>query len=247
MISPGAVFASCSYAENQRLGGQPAHEPFLCVAAAHINEFKFLEPLVLPSARAMIRIVCAPNAFKESLSASHVCAAIGRGCARAAARLTGDRRVDFKSVPMADGGDGSMDVLVDSDPGARRVSVSVLDPVCRVITAQYGVLDDGATAIIEMARASGLWLVSGTERDATRTTSFGTGQLLAHALETLPLLRKVIMCIGGSATNDGGAGFAAALGYRFLDEQDAVIQHPGLLRACTISDFKHDRKLFSWD
>lgn len=178
----------------------------------------------------MFRIVCAPNAFKESLSASDVCAAIERGCARAAARLQAGSdqcSVDFKSVPMADGGDGSIDVLVNSDPGARRVSVSVLDPVCRVITAEYGVLDGGATAIIEMARASGLWLVSGSERDATRTTSFGTGQLLAHALETLPSLRKVIMCIGGSATNDGGAGFAAALGYQFLDEKDEVIQHPG--------------------
>lgn len=192
----------------------------------------------------MIRIVCAPNAFKESLSASDVCAAIERGCARAAARLPGDHRVDFQSVPMADGGDGSMDVLVDSDPGARRVSVSVLDPVCRAITAEYGVLDDGATAIIEMARASGLWLVSGSDRDATRTTSFGTGQLLAHALETLPLLRKVIMCIGGSATNDGGAGFAAALGYRFLDEQDAVIQHPGLFTHACFQRFEARSKPF---
>jgi glycerate kinase len=111
------------------------------------------------------------------------------------------------------------------------------------IEAEYGVLDHGQTVIIEMARASGLELlapwrseaelaalnIAANERDPLLTSTFGTGQLLLHALDMLPQLKRVLMCVGGSATNDGGAGFAAALGYKFMDADGGVIERPGLL------------------
>jgi glycerate kinase len=143
-----------------------------------------------------MRIVCAPNAFKESLSAIEAGIAMQAGIARAARQFSFP--VQCQIVPMADGGDGSLDTLVDSTPNSWRVAVEVCDALGRPITADYGVLDHGRVAVIEMARASGLWRIAPHERDATRTSTFGTGQLLLHALENLTDLKRVVMCIGGS-------------------------------------------------
>ena len=116
-------------------------------------------------------------------------------------------------VPMADGGEGTVDAVVQAT-GGQFVDVLVHDPLGRPVTARYGVSGDGV-AVVEMAAASGLPLLSEEERNPLKTSTYGTGQLLAHALDNGA--RRIVLGIGGSATNDGGAGMAQALGVRFLD------------------------------
>lgn len=152
-------------------------------------------------------LVC-PDKFKGSLTAMQVCEAIKAGILRC------DSGVAVICHPMSDGGDGMLDVLAET-LGLEIVSVAVRDPLFRTITAEYGISPDGSTAFVEMARASGLVLLDPGELDCRNTTSFGTGELILDALRRG--IRRVILGIGGSATNDGGIGVAAALGFRFLD------------------------------
>jgi glycerate kinase len=121
---------------------------------------------------------------------------------------------EVRKVPIADGGEGTVAALVAATGGELRHS-QVIDPLGRRIDAQWGILGDGTTAVIEMAAASGLPLVPERLRDPERATSFGTGELIRAALDAG--LRRIILGIGGSATNDGGAGMARALGARFVD------------------------------
>ena len=154
-----------------------------------------------------MKVVLAPNAFKECLSAPAVAAAMARGARRAGG-------VDIVEVPVGDGGDGTLEALVAAT-GGEVFAAEVADPLGRMHSARYGMLGDGETAVIEMAEASGLRLLRESERDPRKTSTFGTGQLLLAAMECGA--RKVIAGIGGSATNDGGAGMAEALGFRLLD------------------------------
>ena len=124
------------------------------------------------------------------------------------------------SVPLADGGEGFAKALTLNSSG-EFISRLVQDPLGRSITATYGLSADGRTAFIEMAAASGLAFLHDTERDPTVTSSYGTGQLIANAMDRG--VSEVVLGIGGSATNDGGAGMAAALGFRFLDEHENEI------------------------
>ena len=150
-----------------------------------------------------MKIVIAPDSFKGSLTALQV----------AEAMETGLRRVfpdaAIEKVPMADGGEGTVQSLVDATSG-EILTTQVLDPLGNRIDVQYGVLGDGITAVIEMAAASGLTLVPPDKRDPRVTTTYGTGELIRAALAHG--CRKLIIGIGGSATNDGGAGMAQALG-----------------------------------
>ena len=155
-----------------------------------------------------MRIVVAPDSYKGSVSAPDVAEAMERGILRIFAGA------DVRKVPIADGGEGTVAALVAATGGELRHS-QVLDPLGRRIDAQWGILGDGATAVIEMAAASGLPLVPERLRDPERATSFGTGELIRAALDAG--LRRLILGIGGSATNDGGAGMARALGARFVD------------------------------
>jgi len=155
-----------------------------------------------------VRILIAPQEFKGSLSARQAAAAIAEGI-----RLAWpEAKVDL--LPMADGGPGTVEALVAAR-GGRCLEASVADPLGRSVTAVWGLLADGTTAVIEMAAASGLVLLRPEERDPRTASTYGTGQLIRAALDSG--CRRIIVGVGGSATNDGGAGVAQALGAGLLD------------------------------
>jgi glycerate kinase len=166
-----------------------------------------------------MRIVVAPNAFKGSLSALEAAEAIAEGVRVAA------RDVELVLVPIADGGDGTVDALVAGTRGERR-TLRVRAPLGDPVDAEYGLIDDGSTAVIEMAKASGLALVPKEKRDPRISTTYGVGELLQHAYDAGA--RHFTVGIGGSATNDGGAGMAQALGYHLLDENGLELPPGGL-------------------
>jgi glycerate 2-kinase len=166
-----------------------------------------------------MRIVIAPNAFKGSLSALDAAEAIAEGVRVAAPDA------DIALVPIADGGDGTVDALVAATRGEHR-TLGVRGPLGDPVDADYGLIDSGSTAVIEMAKAAGLALVPPGKRDPRITTTYGVGELLQHAYDAGA--RHLIVGIGGSATNDGGAGMAQALGYHLLDENGHELPPGGL-------------------
>ena len=155
-----------------------------------------------------MKIVIAPDSYKGSLSATEVALAMERGV------LSVFSQAEVRKIPIADGGEGTVEALVTATGGQYR-RTQVTDPLGNPIFARWGVLGDGKTAVIEMAAASGLPLVPKERRDPRITTTCGTGELIRAALDEG--LRRIIIGIGGSATNDGGVGMASALGVRFLD------------------------------
>lgn len=158
--------------------------------------------------RLMKKIVIAADSFKGSIRSSEfadVCAEVARDVMP---------QCEVVKVPLGDGGEGTVDALTDALKGVI-VECEVSDPLGRPVVACYGISGDGKTAIMEMSQASGLPLVSHEDRNPLKTTTFGTGEMVADALSRG--CRKIVMGIGGSATNDGGIGMLAALGFRFLD------------------------------
>ncbi|GAA4384867.1 glycerate kinase [Actinomadura verrucosospora] len=155
-----------------------------------------------------MKVVIAPDSFKGSLSAAQVCAAVEAGVLRAAP----DARV--AAVPMADGGEGTLDCFL-SARGGDAVEVAATDPVGRPVKARYALSGDGRSAVVELAAASGLPLVEDVPPDPMNAGTAGTGELIADAVRRGA--RDVLVCIGGSASTDGGAGLLRALGVRFLD------------------------------
>ena len=155
-----------------------------------------------------MRIIVAPDSFKGSLSALGVAEAMARGIHA----VFPDAEV--LKVPIADGGEGTVEALVAAT-GGRLMHTDVRGPLGDPVRAHWGISGDGATAFLEMASASGLPLISRERRDPRRTSTFGTGELMKAALDAG--LRRLVIGIGGSATNDGGTGMARALGVRFLD------------------------------
>ena len=145
-------------------------------------------------------VLVAPDSFKGTLSAPEVAAAIASGL-RAAGR-------EALELPVADGGEGTMDVLLGALGGERR-TVTVADPLGRPVQADFALLPDGRSAVVEAAQASGLWRVDEADRDAWAATTRGTGELIAAAAEAGA--ERVIVTVGGSATTDGGAGALEAL------------------------------------
>ncbi len=154
-------------------------------------------------------IVIAPDSFKESLTAKEACESIREGI------LEIMPRVNIMMIPMADGGEGTVQSLLDATIG-KRISVLVHDPLGRKIESFFGILGDGKTAVIEMAAASGIELLTNREKDPTVTSTHGTGELIRAAMDEG--CNKILVGIGGSATNDGGAGMVQALGGQLLDE-----------------------------
>ncbi|MFD1141719.1 glycerate kinase [Larkinella insperata] len=165
-----------------------------------------------------MKILLAPDKFKGSLTARQVCDAMTEGIRLA----TPEARII--ALPMADGGEGTAEVLTLATAGAW-LPVPVLDPLGRLIEAFYGISSDQRTAFIEMSQASGLRLLQPQEYNPLQTHTFGTGQLILHALQQG--VSHLILGIGGSATNDGGTGMAAALGWRFLDNQGEPLRPCG--------------------
>ena len=156
-----------------------------------------------------MKVVIAPQSFKGSISALDAARAMEEGVLRIVPNA------ETVLVPVADGGDGTLETLVEATGGDIRAA-TVTGPVGKPVTAQWGALGDGQTAVIEMARTSGLALLPLTERDPLRATTYGLGEIIREALGAG--FRSFIVGIGGSATNDGGAGMAQALGVRLLDE-----------------------------
>ncbi len=165
-----------------------------------------------------MKILIAPDSFKHSLSAKKAAASLAEGFQRVFPDA------EIMQVPVADGGEGTLQALVDAT-GGRIETVQVHDPLMRTVTSRYGILGDGRTAVIEMAAASGLELLDDDELDPLAATTFGTGELMHFALDEG--CSAMIIGIGGSATNDGGTGMARALGARFLDANGREIEHGG--------------------
>lgn len=187
-----------------------------------------------------MKIVIAPDSFKGSLTAFEVACAIEDGLRK--------YNKDFKieKVPMADGGEGTVESLVSLTNG-QIIEVNVKDPLMRDIKGFYGLLGDGKTAVIEMAAASGLPLLKEEERNPLYATSYGTGELIKDALDKG--CKNFIIGIGGSATNDGGTGMLKALGARFLDLEGNEIEDGciGLDRLAKIDTDNFDNRIYSSD
>ena len=155
-----------------------------------------------------MKVTVAPDSLKESLTSPRTAQAIARGVRRAVPSA------ELVLVPMADGGEGTVEAIV-SATGGRLRRATVADPLGRPVRARWGICGDGATAVIEMAEASGLELLKLHERNPLLTSTRGTGELIRKALDGGA--RRILVGLGGSATVDGGTGMAAALGVRFLD------------------------------
>lgn len=164
-----------------------------------------------------MKIVIAPDSFKESLSAEQAAQAIARGFAH----VFPDAQ--YVCVPVADGGEGTVAALLAAREGQWMRAV-VEDPLGRPVTVRYGLLPDG-TAVMEMAEASGLHLLKAQERNPLHTSTYGTGQMIAAVIGQGA--KRIIIGIGGSATNDGGAGMAQALGFRLLDKNGNELPRGG--------------------
>ncbi|MCE6991599.1 glycerate kinase [Dyadobacter sp. CY323] len=178
-----------------------------------------------------MNILIAPDKFRGSLEAAQVCRAVEEGV------LLAFPDANVTSLPLADGGEGTSEILTRQAGGAR-ISATVSDPLGRRVIADYGLSKDGETAFIEMAAASGLALLQSNERNPLLTSTFGTGELIKDALDRK--VKKVILGIGGSATTEGGIGMAAALGCRFYDQNGQLLSPNGqslsLIHSIDISD-----------
>lgn len=183
-----------------------------------------------------MRILIAPDKFKGSLSALKVAENIEKGI------LKVYPEAKIEKVPMADGGEGTVESLVDAT-GGKIIKTIAKDPLMRDIESFYGILGDAKTAVIEMAAASGLYLLNQEERNPMLTTTYGTGQLIKDALDKG--CRKFIIGIGGSATNDGGIGMAMALGVKFYDKFNHEIEFGGkeLIKIYSIDDTNIDERI----
>ncbi len=165
-----------------------------------------------------MKIILAPDSFKGNLTSLQVAAALEKGVKRVLPKAL------CIKVPMADGGEGTVQSLVDAT-GGQFIRKRVTGPAGNPVSARYGMLADGETAVIEMAEASGLPLVSGKQMNPLKTTTFGTGELILDAAKRGAT--KIIIGIGGSATNDGGVGMAQALGARFINKRGKEITERG--------------------
>jgi len=167
-----------------------------------------------------MNFLIAPNALKGSLSALRAANTISQSLKGIAPDVA------IVLCPIADGGDGTLECLVQAT-GGKVFKANVRGPVSSLrVNARWGVLGDGATAVIEMAEAAGLRLLSRTQYDIANATTYGVGELILQALKSGP--KKIIVGLGGSATNDGGAGCAKALGVRFFDEHDKELPEGGI-------------------
>ncbi|MCA0987227.1 glycerate kinase [Guptibacillus algicola] len=165
-----------------------------------------------------MNIVIAPDSFKESLTAKEVCAAVQAGFEKVYSDAT------YIHLPIGDGGEGTVQSVVDAT-GGEFITMNVTGPLGYDVQAFYGLTGDGKTAIIEMAAASGLHLVPRGKRNPLVTTTFGTGELILDALNKG--VERVVLGLGGSATNDGGAGMAQALGAKLVDSDGRELPHGG--------------------
>ncbi len=173
-----------------------------------------------------MQILLCPDSFKDCMSASEVC----NNMTQALLHILPNAQIN--KLPIADGGEGFVKAILDSAHG-KLFSVEVNNPIGNKVIASYAIIDNGATAIIEMAQASGLELLEAEERNPLFTTTYGVGELIKDALEHQ--VKKIIIGLGGSATNDGGAGMLQALGAKFYDSSGNTLQQGGIY----LSKLKH--------
>lgn len=190
----------------------------------------------------MIRIVIAPDKFKGSLTSFEVCAAIARGL-QAASDSQGNPDAagfDIVQLPLADGGDGLLDIIRYYTRAEIRTA-TVSGPLSEPVSASWLLTPDGETAFVEMAEASGLLLLDPAQYNCEITSTYGTGQLILEAIRSG--VEEIVIGIGGSATNDGGAGMGAALGYRFFDGDGNIFIPVGgdLIRIARIEPPENNR------
>ncbi|ACD51914.1 glycerate kinase [Clostridium botulinum] len=165
-----------------------------------------------------MKFVLAPDSFKESMTSKEACEAMERGIKKVIPNA------ECIKVPMADGGEGTVEALVESTNGEIH-EVEVLNPLGQKVNACFGILGNKTTAVIEMATASGIQLIKREDRNPLITTTYGTGELIKAALDKG--IKHIIIGIGGSATNDGGAGMIQALGGKLLDSNGSEISFGG--------------------
>ncbi len=185
----------------------------------------------------LLRFVIAPDSFKESLSAVQAAQAMQRGILRqfpdAICRL----------VPLADGGEGTVDALLNACAG-QKVSCRVRGPLPQQqVESYFALIDDGKTAVIEMAKANGIHLIPLAQRNPALTSTYGTGEMIRQALDLG--VSKIVIGLGGSVTNDAGSGMAQALGVKFLDQAGLEVQPCGgnLKQICEIDLSALDARL----
>lgn len=167
----------------------------------------------------MKTFILAPDSFKESMTAAQACMAMQRGIQKAIPDA------QFIHVPMADGGEGTVDALIAARQG-RQVTIQVSGPFPhQKIETYFGLIDDDQTAVIEMAMANGIHLIEKSQRNPLFTSTFGTGEMIKAALDHG--VSKIIIGLGGSVTNDAGAGMAQALGAKFLNQNGQVVEQGG--------------------
>ncbi len=177
-----------------------------------------------------MKILIAPDKFKDALDAITVCQAIQEGI------LEANPNTDTVLFPLSDGGEGLASILTFHAKG-HSIKIQAHDPLNRLIEAEYGISADGKTAFIEMAQASGLQLLKPEDRNCYYTSTYGTGELILNAIQNQQV-NEIILGLGGSATCDGGMGMAQALGYQFMDEQGNEQEGKGanLSKIATIDD-----------
>jgi len=165
-----------------------------------------------------MKIIVAPDSFKGNMSALEVCSIIEAGILRA------DKDAIVNKIPLADGGEGTARTVTQAADG-RFVKSCVTGPLGKKIKAEFGLIEDGNVAVLDIASASGIELVDISELNPMKATSFGTGELISAALDTGA--KEIIIGIGGSAVNDGGIGMLSALGFKILDENGQPVGQGG--------------------
>jgi glycerate kinase len=165
-----------------------------------------------------MKIIVAPDSFKGNMSAPEVCAVIEAGILRA------DKNAGVHKIPLADGGEGTARAVTQA-AGGRFVKTTVTGPLGGKIETEFGLIENGRVAVLDMASASGIELVGRDQLNPLKATSFGTGELIAAALDSGA--KELIIGIGGSATNDGGIGMISALGFKVLDENGQPVGQGG--------------------
>jgi len=185
-----------------------------------------------------MRILIAPNAFKNSIDAKEAAKAIKEGLLQSKLKCT------CACFPVADGGDGTASLLIEKLNGTI-INTKVHDPLGREIFSSFGMIDNGNTAVIELADASGLRLLKPEEYDPLETSTFGTGEMIVDALDKGA--KKIILGIGGSATVDGATGILKALGMRFLDAKENELQNlpENLVHLAAINTSNIDERIFN--
>ena len=183
-----------------------------------------------------MKVIVAPDSFKGNMSAPEVCSIIEKGILRA------DKNAVIYKIPLADGGEGTARIITQA-VGGRLIKTNVTGPLGKIIDAEFGLINDGKTAVLDIASASGIELLDRSELNPMKATSYGTGELITAALDTG--VKEIVVGIGGSAVNDGGIGMISALNFKVLDENGQPVGQGGeaLAKIASVDCSGSDKRL----